>query len=809
MSAASDFLTDPVGVIGAVIADADDSVDAETIARVVAAVAPGRNVQRKLARALDSRPELLRDGRSPAPRVAGTLLLALRDAGAMRISAPRCAGCSRTLRTLQRRGEDWYCNTCGPRPRPCSSCGQERVVATLDRQGQPRCSRCPDHDERDPLQLLTDLVVGLEPTLSRHTIADAIGRVFTRRGNVQHLAWVIEDSPALLTGQGAHAPTPAVLRLIDNLCDAGAKVITRPACTRCDRIVRLHRRIDGLWVCRNCLAKSRAQPCSRCGAIREIGSRDEHGNPLCPHCVSTDPANQEVCLGCRRRRPVNTRTPDGPLCGTCTPRATMTCSICGRTRPAVISTATGQPWCRACGHRRARCTQCGNVRPVRGGTHDEPLCATCVRPDAFWHACPGCGEPTANRRRRCARCTLHRRLDQLIRDSDGAVHPQLQALRHHLASHDRPDTVLAWLSKDTAAATLREIAADRRTISHAMLDELPDDKPLRHLRAMLVATNALPPRDEHLARLDQWIHSTVAERDDPDQRTLLHRYATWHLLHRLRCRNNARHATHGQTSSVQQHVRAAIAVLDWLATEHFELNTVGQGDLEAWLVSPQASHRNEAGHFIRWANRNKLTSLEFAATRWDGPTQALDTEQRWAKARTLLNDNTIEPADRVAGLLVLLYAQRAATISRLTLDHVDDDGRQVRLRLGHQPVLLPDPLAALVRQLVTIRHGHATLGDQGRSRWLFPGGRPNQPISADHLAERLRQRDLYSGPARSAALFSLAAELPAALLAQLLGVHIKVAVAWQRASNGDWSTYAADYSRRPAGRLSGTPKRSF
>ena len=49
---------------------------------------------------------------------------------------------------------------------------------------------------------------------------------------------------------------------------------------------------------------------------------------------------------------------------------------------------------------------------------------------------------------------------------------------------------------------------------------------------------------------------------------------------------------------------------------------------------------------------------------------------------------------------------------------------------------------------------------------------------------------------RSTALFQLATELPAALLARMLGIHIAVAVAWQRASSGDWTGYAADYSRR-------------
>ncbi|MGH3514710.1 MAG: hypothetical protein ACRDRB_20915, partial [Pseudonocardiaceae bacterium] len=55
---------------------------------------------------------------------------------------------------------------------------------------------------------------------------------------------------------------------------------------------------------------------------------------------------------------------------------------------------------------------------------------------------------------------------------------------------------------------------------------------------------------------------------------------------------------------------------------------------------------------------------------------------------------------------------------------------------------------------------------------------------------------IQPGQARSTALFQLATELPAALLARMLGIHIDVATAWQRASAGDWTTYAADLSRR-------------
>jgi hypothetical protein len=70
------------------------------ITDVVAGVAGGRVKQRRLAQALTDRPNMLRDGRSRAPRVVADLLIALRLAGAAAISAPTCAGCDKPLRSL-------------------------------------------------------------------------------------------------------------------------------------------------------------------------------------------------------------------------------------------------------------------------------------------------------------------------------------------------------------------------------------------------------------------------------------------------------------------------------------------------------------------------------------------------------------------------------------------------------------------------------------------------------------------------------------------------------------------------------------
>ena len=110
--------------------------------------------------------------------------------------------------------------------------------------------------------------------------------------------------------------------------------------------------------------------------------------------------------------------------------------------------------------------------------------------------------------------------------------------------------------------------------------------------------------------------------------------------------------------------------------------------------------------------------------------------------------------------------------------------------------MLPEPLAGLVLELAATRRGHAVIGEKATSPWLLPGGRPGQPISPYRLAGRLDQIGIHPGPARSAALFQLATDLPAAILARLLGIHISAAVAWQRAAAGDWAAYAADISHR-------------
>lgn len=118
------------------------------------------------------------------------------------------------------------------------------------------------------------------------------------------------------------------------------------------------------------------------------------------------------------------------------------------------------------------------------------------------------------------------------------------------------------------------------------------------------------------------------------------------------------------------------------------------------------------------------------------------------------------------------------------------DGDRLTVLLGDRPIVMPAPLDALMEELIASRRGHTLLDAPGT--WLFPGRLPGQPLSSDQLTQRLKSLGIQPRRDRNTALFTLAAEVPAAILARMLGIHRSVAVQWQRASGGDWPAYAAD-----------------
>lgn len=115
--------------------------------------------------------------------------------------------------------------------------------------------------------------------------------------------------------------------------------------------------------------------------------------------------------------------------------------------------------------------------------------------------------------------------------------------------------------------------------------------------------------------------------------------------------------------------------------------------------------------------------------------------------------------------------------------------------LGAKPIELHDPLSDLVLQLANNRRNRAAFGHTDDHPWLFPGGAPGRPINPRTLMIRLQPFGVRARAGRNTTLMDLAAQVPAVVLSELLGIHINTATSWtQQAQTG--AAYAAEIARR-------------
>jgi hypothetical protein len=272
-------------------------------------------------------------------------------------------------------------------------------------------------------------------------------------------------------------------------------------------------------------------------------------------------------------------------------------------------------------------------------------------------------------------------------------------------------------------------------------------------------------------------------------------YATWQVMRRLRASAAAAARPRTPTAHARDNIRAAISFLAWLRDRGITLDACGQADADHWLqAGPSACLARD---FLAWAaSRGHCQQLTIPAPpRATGP--AISQDQRWALAARLLHDAALEPTDRVAGCLLLLYGQPLSRIAAMTTSQVIPRDNGTFIRLGRHDMPVPGPLADAVLQLISDGRSYRGVGSPQRTARLFPGHLPGRPITPARLGERLRAPGIYAQTGRRAALHDLAAQLPAAVLADLLGLHQTTAAKWMHQAGGDWSGYAAELARRP------------
>lgn len=664
-------------------------------------------------------------------------------------------------------------------------------------------------------------VLATDPALTPAQVQAAMTAVANHPAALRSLVEAFTADPGAL----AVGAPPAVGQLVLALRAGGATALPVPVCVRCAREGRpLTRSAAGKGICSSCRRRELAAACARCGVIKPVAGRDSDHRPVCARCADRP---ERTCGQCGRVRRIARRAHDDQpdLCDLCFRLPTAVCSRCGRHRPCSFA-FTAAPICIACAPRRpATCARCGQLAPPSANWPEGPVCDRCYQkalrqrgtcsschvsrrlvappgPDAttcadcagvpVTHACSDCGlEDKLYERGRCERCTLQRRAGELLRASGGKIPAALAGVHDAIINTDTPRSALNWLRQGAGARLLADLAAGELACSHQALDEHPQARAADYLRHMLVASGALPARNEALVRLESWVNTTLlTDLTNPEHRRLLQSYATWRVLRRLRRRTTDKPLARTATDYPRTQLLTARRFLTWLDQQNIALRQCQQADVDDWLTHGPASY--SVRDFLLWAAEHHHSPPLLVPTLGRTTGTAIDGDQRWTLLARLLHDDTLDLTDRVAGCLLLCYGQQLSHIAVMTTDQIHRHHDHLTVRFGTSYITVPEPLAGLLTELIDTGRRYLGIGTPiAPSPWLFPGHLPGRPLTPSRLGERLRTVGLRALPGRRATMLQLAAEVPAAVLADLLHLSAGTATHWTRDAGGDWARYAA------------------
>jgi len=336
---------------------------------------------------------------------------------------------------------------------------------------------------------------------------------------------------------------------------------------------------------------------------------------------------------------------------------------------------------------RGICPRCGHDGVLPGLALDgirQPICLSCAGiPGDF--TCRRCGtEGDLYRRGTCARCALRDDLTALM--IDGAHDPvAMTPIVDALCRVDRPASILTWKLSLKVQALLAGLASGDIPLTHQGLDDAGKDNETAHLRSLLEHNGILPARDEPLARFERWLTLKLDAITEPAVRTPVEQFATWYHLRRLRKASTPGQRSDAATRYAKQDITEAIKFLAWLHNAHQRtVATCLQQDVNEWLISGPTT-RSKIRNFFAWAKKARLNTSVQIARQQPPPSRAITQEQRLAWLNELLSGEPDSLAYRVAGVLLLLYAQPLTKIAALPIDAVSSTDGETRSCWDNNP----------------------------------------------------------------------------------------------------------------------------
>jgi hypothetical protein len=411
-------------------------------------------------------------------------------------------------------------------------------------------------------------------------------------------------------------------------------------------------------------------------------------------------------------------------------------------------------------------------------------------------ACRDCGrEDHPYGASRCARCFLRERLTDVLTDpATGQVHARLRPVFEELVNSERPQTGIWWLRKKPGIGPrlLGQMARGEIEISHDTFRSLPADRAHHYLRDLLAAVGVLPAYEPRIERMLPWLDAK-ADLLPAEHADLIRRFAHWQVLRHMRNVARQGRLTKAITDRAREQISAAIRFLAFLDEHGATAATATQAHLERYQTRQHLTLSSEYA-FITWLRTSRInTGLRVPYLPYGPPAVTVSDQERWQHVERLLHDDTLRSYTRIGGLFILLFAQPLSRIVAMRTSQVAITDGRVDVTFHTIPIQMPAVVDQLIAEYVQQR-GQSLYASRDNG-WLFPGGKPGGHLNTENIRAQLVALGIKPHEARKAALFQLAAEMPAPVLAELLGITDTNAANWAQLAARDWTGYVAARSR--------------
>jgi hypothetical protein len=279
----------------------------------------------------------------------------------------------------------------------------------------------------------------------------------------------------------------------------------------------------------------------------------------------------------------------------------------------------------------------------------------------------------------------------------------------------------------------------------------------------------LPHQDPYLSRFEAWIEDKLRPLPAEVAKPVEH-FAKWHHLRRIRAMATPDKTVQSPVHAAKQEITETIKFLDWLWQTHSRTaSTCTQQDVETWLATGPTTRKAIRTFFIfaKKTGTNMRVEIGHYAAK---SRPAIPQEQRLIWLKELLTGTSESLPYRVAGTLLLLYAQPMVRIAALRTDAINtnDTTGTITIDLGTHPVPVPQPFAELLSQHLRNRPNLRTASGT-ESHWLFPGTRAGQHLHPNTIMLRLRGLGIELLGARNTALDEHLSVTPPPLVADAAG----------------------------------------